>query len=147
MVNAADNDIDLSIVEQIAKGRPSPWNNFSQACAKYCRHNLKFFATYAMEQKRTLCKRRAPIMLVGLWIDMSIDQKNVFPAVIVVIDKLRRPCEKRISNCRNPHLRADFAEACITYVLKEGLIVIGKCSCIKVDQTIILIVADRQAHA
>ena len=44
MIDAVNDDVDLAIVEQVAKGRAAAGNDYCKTSAFYRRHELKLLA-------------------------------------------------------------------------------------------------------
>lgn len=102
MVDAVDDDIDLSVVEDITETGAAPREYICQPGTDYRRHKLKFLSLIdVVEQQRPLRERCAKIVFVNFREDMAVDKENVLPAIIVVIDKFGRPREKRIGDRGN----------------------------------------------
>ena len=67
----------------ITSARPVPFDR---------RHHFELLAViHVVKQQRALGPGRSPVVLVGLRIDMAADKHQVFPAVVIVVEKLVCP--------------------------------------------------------
>src|ERR1035441_2592151 len=123
VVKAVDHHVNLTVVEQISEGCTTRRNHISQARSFYSGHNLEFLAmVQVMKQQRSLRKRCTPVMLIHLRIHGTAHKHQVFPSIIVVIEKLSAPAQKWISAFGDTHLRSDIDEVPISVIAIERLI-------------------------
>ena len=99
-----------------------------------------------VEQKRPFGEGCAPVMLIHLGIDVAIDHHDVFPAIVVVVDKAVAPADKRNGHFCDPCLVGDFGKAAFPIVVVERLVVVGEIGDQQVDQAVVHVVAYGQAH-
>ena len=100
-----------------------------------------------MKEERPLRVGCAPVVLVYLRIDMPVDQEDILPAIVVVVDELGRPGKKGIRRRGNTDPRTDLCKGRISLVSEERLVVGGEGSGVEIDEAVIQVVADGQAHA
>ena len=90
-IHYIDHHIDLAVVEQIAKCAAAARNDICQPCAFYRRYELKLLPGQIVKEQRALREARAPIEFVHLGINMAVDEKQVLPSVVVVVEKSVTP--------------------------------------------------------
>ncbi len=71
-IQVVQNDVNVTIVEQIAEGRAPRAVDCTEAAACGGRHFLKFGAIQVVEELRALGPGDAPVALVGYGIDVTI---------------------------------------------------------------------------
>src|SRR4029077_17635804 len=91
-VNRVDHNIDLAVIDQIAKCCSTCRNDRGQPGSLNGRHlfessPLPFWIRYVMKEQRSFSKRRSPIVLVILRINMAVHHEEIKPAIVVVIEK------------------------------------------------------------
>src|SRR3984957_18053606 len=77
---------------------------------------------------------------------MAIDGEQVFPAIVIVVDKLCAPGQKRVSDLGDTHFRADLPVISGAFVAVERLVIVGERPRIEVDQAVVAVIAYRQPH-
>src|SRR5258708_29754062 len=98
-INRVDHNIDLAVIEQIAKCRSTCRNDRGQPGSLNGRHvfessTLPFWIRYVMKEQRSFSKRRAPLVLVYLRISMAVDHEEIKPSIVVVIEKTVPPTDE-----------------------------------------------------
>src|SRR5215469_1837395 len=109
MVDAVDDYINLAVVKEISESSTTGGKNIGQPGTFYGRHHFELLAmVQVVEQQWSLGPGRSPLMLVDLRIDVAADKHQVFPAVVVVIEKLGPPAQEGIRRFGDTHLRRDI---------------------------------------
>ena len=149
-VDWIDDYIDLAVVEQVAKRSSARRNHICQPRALHRRHVFKSsrlrFTGDVVKQQRTLGKRRSPVMLVHLGVDVAIDHKQVQPAIVVVVEETVTPAHERNCRLRNSDVVTHIGKARRAVVVKKHLVVVPKVRHEEIDQAIVLVIAGCDTH-
>jgi hypothetical protein len=94
IIQLIDHNVHFAVVEKIAEGRAPGFQQKGQPGAFYRRNELELVALEIVEEQGPLAKRRALAAVVDLRINMSIGRENVFPAIVVIVEKAGAPAEK-----------------------------------------------------
>src|ERR1041384_399171 len=100
-----------------------------------------------MKQQGLLRVTGAPLMIVDRGIHMTIRHEKIFPAVVVIINKSGAPTEKWNGHFAQPSLKRKVGEVSFAIVVIENIRVVRKVRNFKIDSSIIVVIADCQAHA
>src|ERR1700733_7653414 len=99
-----------------------------------------------MEQQRPLGVRGAPVVLIHHGVDVAIDEEQVFPSVVVIVDELGGPTEKRDGRLRYPGGIAVVGVVGIAVVAVEHVVVVGKGGVEETQPAVVLVVPDSDPH-
>src|SRR5579863_2679944 len=117
VIEAVDYDVDLAVVEEVAKGCAPCGNDVGQPASLHGRHHLEFLSMVdVVKEQWTFRPGCSPVVLIDLWVDVSAHEHEVFPAVVVVVEKLGAPTEKGIRRFGEAHLRSDVDEVSIAVI-------------------------------
>src|SRR5712692_252415 len=141
-VNRADHNIDLAVIEQIAKCCSTCQNDPSQPGSLNGRHvfessTLPFWIRYVMKEQRSFSKRRAPLVLVYLRINMAVNHEEIKPSIVVVIEKTVPPTDEWNRGSCDTCLVAHVREAVVAVVAVEHLVVVTKVGNQKIDLAVV----------
>ena len=145
-IDGADDDIDFSVVEQIAEGCPATRCRRCKPRSLDRRYVLEFPIMRVSIKQGPLSKGGAPVVLVHLGIDVAVDHHQVFPAVVVEVKKTNTPSDKRNSHLRNARLVADFSKAGVPVIPIQSLVVVGEIGHRQIHEAVVQVVANRQTH-
>src|ERR1700746_932602 len=128
-----DHYIDLAVIEQIAEGCSTRRNDRGQPGSLHGRHvfespTLPFRIRYVMKEQRSLSKRRPPLLLVHLRVNMPVHHEDVKPAIVVIIEKTVTPTDERNCGSCNTCLIAHIREAVVAVIVVEHLVVVAEVS-------------------
>ena len=118
-VKIVDDYVDLTVIKQIPKGSPPAHTDCGQACSFHCGNQLEAAVPQVAKKQRALRIAHAPVgMLIDLGVNMTVDHQQIFPAVVVKIEKSIAEADER---CRRR------TQACaIAVILKIAASVIMK---------------------
>ena len=77
---------------------------------------------------------------------MAISENQILPAIVVEVEECRAPTEKRDGRLGNPQLIADVREIGVAIVAIERFVIVGESGVVKINLTVVLIVAHSDAH-
>jgi len=99
-----------------------------------------------MKEQRSFSKRRAPLVLVYLRINMAVHHEEIKPAIVVVIEKTVPPTDEWNRGSYDTCLVAHDREAVIAVIVIEHLVVVTKVGNKKIHLAIVLIIPRGNAH-
>src|SRR5258708_27309308 len=100
---------------------------------------LKFSATQIPEQQRAFGVRNTKRILIDLRIHVPISDKNIFPSIVVDVEKLDPETKK--GNAHRPKVRGsgDVGEFSVVIVVKQIIGVVGKVSLGNVGPAVVVV--------
>src|SRR3954468_2522882 len=145
-VDSVDHDIDVAVVVEISKRRAtrSAWIRDTRASLK--RYICEVAVPQVLIKQLALSIPRFRLELLYFWIDVTVANQNVGPAVIVEIKESNAPAEElrvRAQSCRE---RCIF-EICSTLVVVKRRSVAGEVCFDDVKVAVHVVVGSRYAHA
>ena len=92
-----------------------------------------------MEEEGALAPGGAPGFAVGLGVDVAVDEEEVEPAVVVVVEEGGVPprSEERDGGFGGFGLVADVGKVALAVVAVDGLVVVGEGGVVDVDEAVI----------
>src|SRR4051812_41650916 len=145
-VDSVDHDIDVAVIVEISKCRAtrSAWIRDPRASLK--RYICEVAFPQVLIKQLALSIPRFRLELLYFWIDVTVANQNVGPAVVVKIKKSNAPAEElrvRAQSCRE---RCIF-EICSALVVVKRRCVAGEVCFDDIEVPVHVIVGSRYAHA
>ena len=85
-------------------------------------------------------------MFVNGWIDMPVHDHQIFPAVVVVIQKACAPAQKRNRHLAESGLESHVSKIAGAIIVIQDIRVVGKISDMKIDAAVIVVITNCQSH-
>ncbi len=145
-VDDVDDDIEFAVVEEVSDGEASADVDICEAGAFDGWHQVEFFAVDVSKEQRTLGPGGAPACAVDAGVDVAVCDDDVLPAVVVEVEEGVAPAEKGDGRFGDSHLVADVGEVCVAVVAVERVVVVGEGGVVEVDETVVPVVAEGDAH-
>ena len=121
-VHHVDHRIDLAVVEQVANGHDRARQSHPPARPSTAGMTSNFLPPDVVKQQRPLRPACAPPVSVRLRIHVPIRHQQIFPAIVVVVDKRIAPARKGTRPSLNPISLADVRQVRIAFVAIERLV-------------------------
>ena len=64
--------------------------------------SFEFSVLKILKEQRLLRITGTPLMLINCWVDVSINNHDIFPTIVVIVDKNRAPTQKWQGNFAEP---------------------------------------------
>src|SRR5215467_11335596 len=103
-IKIIDHQIKSTITIEISDRETASGPRVRQRISRWRTHTLKL-PLHVSEKQRLLCVTRAPLVRVGGRINVTIDDEQIEPPVIVVVDETRSPTQKRNRHLTEPNLK------------------------------------------
>src|SRR5258708_2965445 len=150
-VNRIDHNINLAVVEQIAKCCSACRNDLGEPGPPNGRHvfkssTLAFWIRDVMKEQRSFSKRRAPVVLVHLRVSMAVHHEEIEPAIVVVIEKTVAPTDEWNRGSCNTCPVAHVREAAVPLIAVEHLVVVTEVGDQKIHAAVVFIASHGNAH-
>ena len=145
-VHVVDDDVDAAVVEEVAEGHAAGDGEFGEAAAFDGRDELELAAD-VVEELGALGPGGAPVLLVDGGVDVAVDDEEVEPAIVVVVEEGGTPAEERDGGFGDAGLVADVGEVGVAVVAVEGFVVVGEGGVEEIDEAGVGVVAGGDAHA
>ena len=123
-VHHVDHRVQLAVVEQVAHRHAAPRNHIRQPRTLHRGHILKPLAIDVMKQHRPLRPARPPVIFVRLRVYVPVRHQQVFPAVVVVVQKRVAPAQEGNCDLAQPHVIADVGKIRVALVVVERLVIV-----------------------
>src|SRR6201999_331377 len=101
------------------------------------RNVLEVSVAQVVKEKHTLRVRGAPVLFVSDRIDMPVDEHQIEPSVVVVVEKAGSPAQKRDGLLAQSGMERDFGKICVAFVVKQELRFVGEIADGEIEQTVI----------
>jgi hypothetical protein len=145
-VDGAYDDIDLAVVEEIAKGRAATRNHIREAGPGHGRNVFEFAIFEIVEQQRPLRIAGAPVMIARVWIDMAVDLEDIQPSIVVVVDKSGAPAQEREACLGKAGAITYIGKAGVAVVVVEHLVVVRKVGVEDIELAVVVVISHGQPH-
>src|SRR5215211_1439071 len=122
-VEIIDHQIKSTIAIEVSYRQTSSGPRIRQRASRRRAHSLKLALDVA-EKQRLLRVTRPPLMLIDSRINMPVYDKQIQPAIVVIIDKTRGPTEKRNRNLTKARLKRHIREVVIAVVVIKRIRII-----------------------
>src|SRR5215213_5996363 len=93
-VEIIDHEIESAIAIEISDCETASGPSIREGISRRRAHALKL-SFHVSEKQRLLRITRAPLMRVRRRVNMTVDDEQVQPTIVVVVDEARGPTEKR----------------------------------------------------
>src|ERR1700761_8539067 len=86
-IHIVDDNIDPAIIEEVAKGCTARRNDKGKTRSFDRWHQVKVLALLVVKQQGAFGVGGTPVVLVDHGINVAVDEKQIFPAVVVVVEE------------------------------------------------------------
>ena len=146
-IHIVDDHVDLAVVEDVAKCGAAANADDCKPGSLDRRNQLELAVLQVVVQKRALAIAGPPLrVFIHFRIDVPIDDQQIFPPVIVVVEESVGKTDKRNGRFRDAGLIADIGEKTFSVILEQDIVVVGKVGIHYGKVTVVLVVSCRNAH-
>ncbi len=145
-VHVVYDSVHFAVVEDVTYRQAARGHRYGEGGVFDRGYWLQALACEVVEEQRALGPGGAPVVDVGVAVDVAVDLKKVLPAIIVVVDEGCAPAEEGDSEFSDLCVVADVGKVGIAIVTVERLVVVGKGGVVDVEEAVVAVVADGDAH-
>src|SRR5664279_1263764 len=110
-IHIADDDGDLAVVEDVSKSCSTANADSGKAGSFHCWNDFELSILEIVKEQGTLSVAGSPVrMLVNLWVDVAVGDKQILPAVVIIVEKSISKSDEGNGGLRDANLVADVGE-------------------------------------
>ena len=137
----------LPSLKRSPNATPRPTLTTAKACSFHRGHQSEFSVLQVVIKQRPLGIAFSPLrMLVHLGIDMAVDDQQILPAIIVVVEEAIAEADKGNGRLGDAGLVAHVGKIPVTVVLEQNVIVVGKVGVDDIETAVVQVIAGGNAH-
>src|SRR5262245_5653178 len=139
-IQIADDHVDAAVVVQVAEGYAARDPLFHQRGAE-------LGGNFRKRAVPVVSVKQLPLaIMVYLWIDVTIRDKQVYPAVIVIVEEFGSPANVETHRSHFSRVR-DVGERIVPVIPIQGIVLIGEVRLEQVQLSVVIEVGNCDAHA
>src|SRR5258708_456298 len=146
LILVVDDDLDGTVVIDVAERRAAPGVQLLESRAGAAGNIVERSVAVVAVENHRIPVSHGGIQPIHLGENMTGHEKQVFPAVIIEIEKAAAPPDvARVA--RQSSRRGDIVKLAVAAIMVESLALIGKIRAENVEPAVAVIVGGRDAHA
>src|ERR1043165_4842109 len=144
-IEIVNNQIEPAITIKIANRKPTSGPRVRKRIPRRRTHSFKL-SLHIAKQQRLLRVTRPPLVLISRGINMSIHNKQIEPAIVVVVDKTRSPTQKRNRNFTKPGLKCYVSKIVVAVVVIKNIRIVREVGDMKIHATVVVTITNSESH-
>src|SRR6185437_7080410 len=146
-VHIVEDNVDFAVIEQVAERCSTPDADNGKPSSLHRRHQVELAILQIVKKQRALGITGSPIwMLVHAGIDMTVDDQQIFPAVIVVIEKAIAKADKWNCGRGDASFVTDVGEIAGAVVAEDHIVIVAEVGVDDIQMPIVFVVSGGNAH-